>query len=86
MVLGTSVNSGWRPEAGFAGREARDEVSGNCAEGGGSWGNHGFPHAIESCLQRRWAAYLPIRSFQGLRGAEQIPVGQVIPVMEEEGS
>ena len=35
----------WRPEAGFAGREAKDGWTMCGAEGGGSWGNHGFPHA-----------------------------------------
>jgi hypothetical protein len=31
------------PEAGFAGREARTAAL-RSAKGGGSWGNHGFPH------------------------------------------
>ena len=44
-----------RPEAGFAGREASNDssvhagrVGGTMAtsEGGGSWGNHGFPHGL----------------------------------------
>jgi hypothetical protein len=48
-------------------------------------GNEDFA-ALESCLWRRLPAYFPIRSFQGLHGAEQIPVGQVIRVMEEERS
>ena len=33
-----------RPKAGFAGREARYGRTMNDAEGGGPWGNHGFPH------------------------------------------
>ena len=40
-----TVNGRLPPEAGFAGREARHGGSVRCAEGGGSWGNHGFPHA-----------------------------------------
>ena len=37
----------WRPEAGLAGREAKPALPPRCAEGGGSWGNHGFPHATQ---------------------------------------
>ena len=37
------------PEAGFAGREAHSASGERDAEGGGSWGNHGFPHACYRC-------------------------------------
>ena len=32
------------PEAGFAGREADGDRAVRHREGGGRWGNHGFPH------------------------------------------
>ena len=40
-----SESGQWRPEGGLAAREARPAVPCLRPEGGGSWGNHGFPHA-----------------------------------------
>ena len=42
-LSGVRLRDGLRPEAGFAGREARCGLSGRDGEGGGSWGNHGVP-------------------------------------------
>ena len=42
-----------RPEAGSAGREARRGLPVRRAEGGGSWGNHGFPCVVRGLAWRR---------------------------------
>jgi hypothetical protein len=50
MRCETSVTCGHRvarPEAGFAGREARGGLTMRVAEEGGSWGKHGFPHVSQ---------------------------------------
>ena len=43
-LVGSLRRTGRRPEAGFAGREAQCAYSDRRGEGGGSWGNHWFPH------------------------------------------
>jgi hypothetical protein len=43
-----SADLGSRPESGFARREARYGQPVPRAQGGGPWGNHGFPHARQT--------------------------------------
>src|SRR5438128_4986657 len=56
------------PEAGLAGREARDEWSVRCEEGGGSRGNHGFLRAEFATWPRaRIVAPVRVRFLAGSR-------------------